>query len=93
MQSISRGAAGLGEFRIRDLNDELNKLMGARFHWERRIMELGACMCTVLSFTTPGGPNYAGGGGPKLMNDSGQEVPGQRGYRCATCQSIHHFIH
>lgn len=37
--------AGLGEFRIRDLNDEINKLLREKRHWEERIIELG-------------GPNY-----------------------------------
>ena len=35
----------LGEFKIRDLNDEINKLLREKGHWERRIIELG-------------GPNY-----------------------------------
>jgi len=35
----------LGEQRIRDLNDEINKLLREKGHWERRILELG-------------GPNY-----------------------------------
>eukprot|EP01116_Phalansterium_solitarium_P019058 TRINITY_DN5223_c0_g1_i1.p2 TRINITY_DN5223_c0_g1~~TRINITY_DN5223_c0_g1_i1.p2 ORF type:complete len:291 (-),score=130.10 TRINITY_DN5223_c0_g1_i1:39-911(-) len=35
----------LGEQRIRDLNDEINKLLREKSHWERRIVELG-------------GPNY-----------------------------------
>lgn len=39
-------AAGLGEFRIRDLNDEINKLLREKRHWEVRIKELG-------------GPDYA----------------------------------
>jgi len=38
--------AGLGEFRIRDLNDEINKLLREKRHWEDRILELG-------------GPDYA----------------------------------
>ena len=33
--------AGLGEFRIRDLNDEINKLLREKRHWEERILELG----------------------------------------------------
>ncbi|GER29617.1 pre-mRNA-splicing factor ISY1-like protein [Striga asiatica] len=37
--------AGLGEHRLRDLNDEINKLIREKSHWERRIVELG-------------GPNY-----------------------------------
>lgn len=36
---------GLGEHRLRDLNDEINKLIREKGHWERRIIELG-------------GPNY-----------------------------------
>lgn len=35
----------LGEHRLRDLNDEINKLIREKGHWERRIIELG-------------GPNY-----------------------------------
>ena len=38
--------AGMGEFRLRDLNDEINKLLREKRHWEDRILELG-------------GPNYA----------------------------------
>ena len=34
-------AAGLGEFRIRDMNDEINKLLREKGHWEVRIKELG----------------------------------------------------
>lgn len=33
--------AGLGEFKIRDLNDEINKLLREKGHWEYRIKELG----------------------------------------------------
>ena len=33
--------AGLGEFRIRDLNDHINKLLREKKHWENRIRELG----------------------------------------------------
>uniref|UniRef100_A0A7S0YSL6 Pre-mRNA-splicing factor ISY1 n=1 Tax=Polytomella parva TaxID=51329 RepID=A0A7S0YSL6_9CHLO len=32
---------GLGEYKIRDLNDEINKLIREKGHWERRIVELG----------------------------------------------------
>lgn len=35
----------MGEQRIRDLNDEINKLLREKANWERRIIELG-------------GPNY-----------------------------------
>uniref|UniRef100_A0A7C9A6G7 Pre-mRNA-splicing factor ISY1 homolog n=2 Tax=Opuntia streptacantha TaxID=393608 RepID=A0A7C9A6G7_OPUST len=51
MREIGRKVAeiqneGLGEHRLRDLNDEINKLIREKTHWERRIVELG-------------GPNYS----------------------------------
>ena len=45
MSLVALSSAGLGEFRIRDLNDEINKLLREKGHWEYRINELG-------------GPNY-----------------------------------
>lgn len=39
-------AASLGEHAIRDLNDEINKLLREKGHWERQIRALG-------------GPNYS----------------------------------
>lgn len=33
--------AGMGEHAIRDLNDNINKLMREKWHWNRRIKELG----------------------------------------------------
>ena len=33
--------AALGEHKLRDLNDEINKLIREKGHWERRILELG----------------------------------------------------
>ena len=33
--------AGLGEFRIRDLNDHINKLLREKQHWQDRIKVLG----------------------------------------------------
>ncbi|KAM9759722.1 pre-mRNA-splicing factor ISY1 homolog [Menidia menidia] len=59
--------AGLGEFRIRDLNDEINKLLREKGHWEFRIRELG-------------GPDYVRFG-PRMLDHEGKEVPGNRGYK------------
>ncbi|XP_026481710.1 pre-mRNA-splicing factor ISY1 homolog [Ctenocephalides felis] len=59
--------AGLGEFRIRDLNDEINKLLREKRHWENQIRELGG----------PDYPRY----GPRLLDKEGKEVPGNRGYK------------
>ena len=64
---MSFNVAGLGEFRIRDLNDEINKLLREKVHWENRIKELG-------------GPDYEKIG-PKVMDQEGKEVPGNRGYK------------
>ena len=33
--------AGLGEHRIRDINDAINKLIREKGHWQRRIRDLG----------------------------------------------------
>jgi pre-mRNA-splicing factor ISY1 len=52
--------AGLGDHRIRDLNDEINKLIREKSHWERRIVELG-------------GPDYAKTG-PKITDSEGRPV-------------------
>lgn len=59
--------AGLGEFRIRDLNDDINKLIREKGHWEAQIKELG-------------GPDYARVG-PRMLDHEGREVPGNRGYK------------
>ena len=58
--------ASLGEHRIRELNDEINKLMGKKHHWEIRIRELGGSDFTriktglydVEGKALPGVPNY-----------------------------------
>lgn len=51
---------GLGEHRLRELNDEINTLMRIKRHWERRIVELG-------------GPDYAKIG-PKVTDSKGKVV-------------------
>lgn len=60
-------SAGLGEFRIRDLNDEINKLLREKRHFENQISSLG-------------GPHYRRYG-PKMFDAEGREVPGNRGYK------------
>ena len=59
--------AGLGEYRIRDLNDEINKLMREKGHWEDQIIELG-------------GTDHRKHG-PKMLDHDGRELPGNRGYK------------
>ena len=57
----------LGDFQIRDLNDEINKLMREKHMWEVQIRNLG-------------GPNYMRGG--RVVDEDGKEIPGGgKGYR------------
>jgi pre-mRNA-splicing factor ISY1 len=57
----------LSDFQIRDLNDEINKLMREKHMWEHQIRSLG-------------GPNYMRGG--RVLDEEGREVPGGgKGYR------------
>jgi pre-mRNA-splicing factor ISY1 len=56
--------SSLGEHRIRELNDEINKLMSRKYHWEKRIRELGGSdysrmkAADVDGKALPGAPNY-----------------------------------
>eukprot|EP00916_Digyalum_oweni_P026994 GHVL01044306.1.p1 GENE.GHVL01044306.1~~GHVL01044306.1.p1 ORF type:complete len:267 (-),score=45.99 GHVL01044306.1:3156-3956(-) len=59
--------AGLGEHRIRDLNDEINKELRIKARWEDRIKELG-------------GPDYKASA-PKIVDAYGTELSGQGGYK------------
>jgi len=58
--------SGLGEHKIRDVNDQINKLIREKAHWEKRIRELG-------------GPDYAKTA-PKILDSDGKEVKGSGGY-------------
>ncbi|KAI0531875.1 Isy1-like splicing factor [Xylaria digitata] len=60
----------LSDYQIRDLNDEINKLMREKHMWEVQIRNLG-------------GPNYMRGTG-KIYDETGREIPGGgggKGYR------------
>ncbi|POY76019.1 hypothetical protein BMF94_0742 [Rhodotorula taiwanensis] len=59
--------AGLTDYEVRDLNDQINKLLREKFHWENQIVALG-------------GANYKRASG-KITDADGREVPGQRGYK------------
>ena len=52
---------------MRDLNDEINKLIREKGHWEDQIKFLG-------------GTDYRKVG-PKMLDHDGKEVPGNRGYK------------
>lgn len=58
--------AGLGEFRLRDLNDEINKLIREKRHWEERVKKLG-------------GPDYISSN--KMLDAEGKELQWNRGYK------------
>lgn len=63
----------LSDYQIRDVNDEINKLMREKYMWEVQIRNLG-------------GPNYmrgGGGGGAKMYDEQGREIPGvgNKGYK------------
>lgn len=58
----------LSDYQIRDLNDEINKLMREKWVWEKQIRELG-------------GPNYMRSGN-NITDDQGREIAGGgKGYR------------
>ena len=59
--------AGLTDYEVRDLNDEINKLMREKRHWENQIVALG-------------GANYRRN--VAMLDDDGKEVPGTKGYKC-----------
>ncbi|KAL4436030.1 hypothetical protein ABPG74_022265 [Tetrahymena malaccensis] len=58
--------AGLGEHRIRELNDEINKLIKEKASYEQRILELG-------------GPDYKSNI-EKFFDDEGEVLPGSGDY-------------
>ncbi|OCH90474.1 pre-mRNA-splicing factor ISY1 [Obba rivulosa] len=58
--------AGLTDYEVRDLNDEINKLLREKRHWENQIVALG-------------GANYRRN--VAMMDDDGKEVPGTKGYK------------
>lgn len=59
--------SGMPEHRIRSLNDEINKLIREKGHWERRIRELG-------------GGSYGSGQQPEIAGNAAEVVQG-KGYK------------
>ena len=90
MREISRKVAeiqneGLGEHRLRDLNDEINKLLRERWHWERRIVELGGpnynrhgAKMTDLEGNIVDVPNTSGRGPGYRYFGAAKKLPGVR---------------
>ncbi|AEE76149.1 putative pre-mRNA-splicing factor Isy1, helix hairpin bin domain superfamily [Arabidopsis thaliana] len=76
---------GLGEHRLRDLNDEINKLLRERYHWERRIVELGghnyskhSAKMTDLEGNIIDVPNPSGRGPGYRYFGAAKKLPGVR---------------
>ena len=65
--SLANGILGLGEHKIRDLNDDINRLIKEKGHWEDRIKELG-------------GADYKNFG-TKVLDSQGMELPGKNWMR------------
>jgi hypothetical protein len=66
-ESELKFVAGLTDYQIRDLNDEINNLLREKRHFETQIVNLG-------------GANYKRGNA-SMLDDDGKEVPGTRGYK------------
>ncbi|KAJ2932854.1 hypothetical protein H1R20_g4242, partial [Candolleomyces eurysporus] len=58
--------AGLTDYEVRDLNDEINKLLREKRNWENQIIALG-------------GANYKRN--VAMLDEDGKEVPGTKGYK------------
>ncbi|CAO2834187.1 unnamed protein product [Amaranthus hypochondriacus] len=90
MREIGRKVAeiqneGLGEHRLRDLNDEINKLIREKTHWERRIIELGgpnytkqSAKMTDLDGNIVDVPNPSGRGPGYRYFGAAKKLPGVR---------------
>jgi len=87
IREISEGVrkiqnAGLGEHAIRDLNDDINKLLREKHHWNHRIRELGGR--DYIKEEGGGGGGVDGGGGlgdPGALAAMGLGLNGSGGYR------------
>eukprot|EP00484_Ammonia_sp_Unknown_P002377 CAMPEP_0197075194 /NCGR_PEP_ID=MMETSP1384-20130603/211487_1 /TAXON_ID=29189 /ORGANISM="Ammonia sp." /LENGTH=333 /DNA_ID=CAMNT_0042514037 /DNA_START=49 /DNA_END=1050 /DNA_ORIENTATION=- len=78
IKDISRNVAeiqnaSLGEHRIRDINDRINKLFREKRHWERRIKELGG---KDYRYSNRGYGGY--GHGAYLYFGAAKDLPGVR---------------
>ncbi len=56
----------MSDYEVRDLNDEINKLMREKRHWENQIIAMGG-----VNFRR----NMA------MIDEDGKEVPGTRAYK------------
>lgn len=71
--------AGLGEHKIRETNDYINKLIKEKMHWEDRIRQLGGADYKKESywFYDAAGVELPGSGGYKYFG-AAKDLPGVR---------------
>lgn len=69
--------ANLGEYRIRELNDEINKLMNQKHYWEIRIRELGGKVDFGRSHFDVEGKELSGAPGYRYYG-AAKDLPGIR---------------
>ncbi|KAJ1422473.1 Isy1-like splicing factor [Ochromonadaceae sp. CCMP2298] len=69
--------AALGEHRIREMNDEVNKMMRQKHHWEVRIKELGGDVAKTRQFYDIDGKELPGAPGYKYYG-AAKQLPGVR---------------
>lgn len=67
----------MGEHRIREMNDEINKMMRQKHHWEVRIRELGGDVQKGRQFYDIEGKELPGAPGYKYYG-AAKELPGVR---------------
>lgn len=80
--SRSSSACACVAHRIRDLNDEINKCIREKGHWERRIVELG-------------GPDYSKSA-PAVTDSEGKEMAELSGVcrmQCVAWHGMHRHAH
>lgn len=65
--------AGLSDYEVRDVNDDINKLLREKRHWENQIVALG-------------GANYRRN--VPMIDEDGREVPGTKGYKCVLASPL-----
>ena len=65
--------AGLSDYEVRDVNDDINKLLREKRHWENQIVSLG-------------GANYRRN--VPMIDEDGREVPGTKGYKCVLAPTL-----
>ena len=67
----------LDEFKVRDMNDAINKLLREKYHWERRILELGGPSYPKMTAKDTDEESIVGPGG-YIYFGAAKNLPGVR---------------